>query len=195
MTRVIDDIHSSDIPEVKLASQQEFADILGVDRSTVTHAIRGKRLKNSVVKVGTRKKIMIYQGCVEWYLKKHIEKDRKTDLTPEIEKSRAVREHYRSLLTKQEYEVKSCQLVSVDEVAKKGAEICLAARRYLEDRREKDSFKLPLAENDFEARKLLRERDDGFLRELSQLKSVADAVLKGEGEDFGEEAEEEQSDD
>ena len=54
-----------------IVSQQEFADILGVDRTTVAHAIRTKRLETSIVKKGARKNIKVYDGCVEWYLKKN----------------------------------------------------------------------------------------------------------------------------
>lgn len=161
------------------ASPAEFARMLGVYKSTVTRAIREKRLRKSLVQEGDRTRIIVYEGCIEWYLKKQLSKDHKTKKPEEVEKSRARREYYKSLLTQLEYEVRTQQLVDVEEVAGKGAEICYGARKFLEDRREKDALAfLQIKDNPDKIRELIRERDDGFLLHLSQLKTVASQVLK-----------------
>ena len=46
-------------------SSQEFAEILGVNKSTVSRAIKTKRLEHSVIEIDGQVKILVYQGCVE----------------------------------------------------------------------------------------------------------------------------------
>lgn len=179
-----------------IVSQQEFADILGVDRTTVAHAIRTKRLETSIVKKGARKNIKVYDGCIEWYLKKNFEKGRFSPPDPKnIQQSKARSEFYKSLIKELEYKVMTGKCVPVDEVSIKGSAICLNARRYLEERRDQDALILPTFKDDFETRKLLRERDNGFLVRLSKLAQVGTDVAretmekykdKVSVEDFGE---------
>lgn len=162
----------------RTANVQEFADILGVDRTTVTKAISTKRLDKAIVKGSSPKRIEVFAGCVEWYLKKQVERDRYAQEDQDVKKSKARHEYYRSLLTKLEYEVKRGHLLPLEEVRQKGMEICLNARRYLDDRRDSDALVLPTFKDDFEARKILRDRDDRFMERLVELEKVGDEVSK-----------------
>ena len=74
---------------------------------------------------------------------------------------------------KQDYEVQTGLLVQVDEVAQIGSEICLKARQYLENSRDRDCYQIPKISSDFEARQFLKKRDDGFLNQIAGLKNVA----------------------
>ena len=168
-------------------SSQEFAEILGVNKSTVSRAIKTKRLEHSVIEIDGQVKILVYQGCVEWHLRKNFEKDRYTENSKEVAKSKARHEYYRSLLTKLEYEVKSGHLLPLEEVRQKGMEICTNARRYLDDRRDSDALILPTFKDDFQTRKLLRERDDKFMERLVELETVGDQIAKESAERYADE--------
>ena len=157
-------------------SATEFARILGVYKSTVSRAISEKRLKKSLKKEGSRYKILVFEGCVEWYLNKQLEKDRYASSPKDIEKSRARKEHYKSLLTKLDYEVRTGDLISFAEAVQKGQEVCIRARQLLENSRDKDCFKIPLISDDFDARKFLKERDDRFLKLLAEVNEELDKV-------------------
>ena len=160
----------------RLATALEFAEIVGVNKSTVSRAIKTKRLKHSLVKDHGQTKILIFEGCVEWHLKKNMEKDRYAKDEKDVAESKARHEYYRSLLTKLEYDVKSGQFIPVEDVRQKGMEICRNARRYLDDRRDRDALVLPTFKDDFEARQILRERDDHFMERLVELEKVGDEV-------------------
>lgn len=171
----------------RTASLQEFADILGVDRTTVTKAISTKRLEQSIVPRSSPKRIEIFSGCVEWYAKKQISKDRYAKDKKDIHDSKARHEYYRSLLTKLEYEVKRGHYLPLEEVRQKGMEICRNARRYLDDRRDSDALVLPTFNDDFESRKILKERDDAFMERLVELETVGDNVAHESAEKFADE--------
>ena len=117
----------------KTATVQEFAIILGVDRTTVTKAIASKRLDKSIVEGSSPKQIEIYEGCIEWYLKKHMEKDRFGKSNSDIAASKARHEYYRSLLTKLDYEIKTGEYIPFKDVGQAGAEIVLEAKQFLLD--------------------------------------------------------------
>jgi len=150
-------------------SSSEFAKILGVDKSTVSRAIKDRRLKSSLIKDGSRVKIMVYQGCIEWYLNKHLEKDRYSQDSKDFEASKCRREYFRSMLTKLEYQIKTGDVISFNEAAQAGAEVCHLARQMLENRRNIECYKVSAIKDDFEARKFLKERDEAFLKELAGL--------------------------
>ena len=171
----------------RTANVQEFADILGVDRTTVTKAIKSKRLEESIVKGSSPKRIEIFSGCVEWFTRKRLEYDRYAKDDMDVKESKSRHEYYRSLLTKLEYEVKSGYLLPLEEVRQKGMEICRNARRYLDDRRDSDALVLPTFKDDFETRKLLRERDDAFMERLVELETVGDQVAQESAEKFADE--------
>jgi len=162
-------------------SAAEFARILGVYKSTVSRAIREKRLKKSLKKEGARYKILIFEGCIEWYLNKQLEKDRYASSPIDIEKSRARKEHYKSLLTKLDYEVRTGDLISFAEAVQKGQEVCIRARQLLENSRDKDCFKIPLISDDFDARQFLKERDDRFLNLLAEINEEIEKVRDHSG--------------
>ncbi len=170
-------------------SSAEFAKILGVYKSTVSRAIKDKRLKNSLVKEGTRYKILIYQGCIEWYLNKNLEKDRYSKDSKDFEASKCRREFFRSMLTQLEYLIKTGDVISFNEAAQAGAEVCLAARQMLENRRDIECFQVPGIKDNFEARKFLKDRDEAFLRELACLSdSMVQIKEKAQNSEFSEEA-------
>ena len=171
----------------RTASIPELADILGVERSTVTKAISTKRLEQSIVPRSSPKRLEIFAACIEWYTKKQVSKDRYVKDKMDIQDSKARHEYYRSLLTKLEYDVKSGHLLPLEEVRQKGMEICRNARRYLDDRRDSDALHLPTFKDDFESRKLLRERDDAFMERLVELETVGDQVAQESAERFADE--------
>jgi hypothetical protein len=62
------------------ASIREFARIIGVDHAAVSRAVTGgDRLRNSVVDEDGRKRIIIFDGCLEWHHNKHHRKDNRKD--------------------------------------------------------------------------------------------------------------------
>jgi hypothetical protein len=62
------------------ASIREFARIIGVDHAAVSRAVTGgDRLRNSVVDEDGRKKIIIFDGCLEWHHNKQHRKDNRKD--------------------------------------------------------------------------------------------------------------------
>jgi len=176
----------------EIVSLSRFADILGVHRSSVSKAISSNRLVKSIVIENGKKFIHVYLGCVEWHQHKEHTKDRAVPESEEIQNSKARREYYRSLQAKQDYEVQTGLLVQVDEVAQMGAEICLKAKQYLENSRDRDCYQVPKITSDFEARKFLKKRDDGFLNQISGLETVAKTISEATtaiqlGEDIDEE--------
>ena len=167
---------------------KEFADIMGVDRTTISKAIATKRLDKSVV-VGEngKPKITIYDACVEWFLKKNMSKDRHDSEQLDIGKSKARHEHYRSLLTQLEYEIKTAQYIPFKEVGQAGAEIVLIAKQHLLDSRYKHALSLLPITDTFDMENEIKKRDFEFLTMLSKLKDVGKKVsekssLTGKGE-------------
>jgi hypothetical protein len=66
--------------EKQSASIREFARIIGVDHAAVSRAVKGgDRLRNSVICEGGKKRIVIYDGCLEWHHNKDHRKDRRRD--------------------------------------------------------------------------------------------------------------------
>lgn len=66
----------------KIASIREFARIVGVDHAAISRAVKGgDRLRNSVVGEEGKKKIIIFDGCLEWHHNKHHRKDTRKDQT------------------------------------------------------------------------------------------------------------------
>ncbi|MFK7822774.1 MAG: hypothetical protein AB8G05_01355 [Oligoflexales bacterium] len=180
---------TSQLRNGKAVSSMEFAEILGVNKSTVSRAIKSKRLEHSLVKADGQIKILVYEACVEWHLRKNFEKDRYAEDSKDVAESKARHEYYRSLLTKLEYDLKSGHVVPVEEVRQKGMEICLNARRYLDDRRDSDALVLPTFKDAFESRKILRGRDDGFMERLVKLETVGDEVAQETAEKIAAEVE------
>lgn len=167
-------------------SVKDFARIVGVDESAVYHAMRRGRLKKSVFKTENRKRILNYEGCIEWFIKKNTSKDRTVQDDSDIEDSRKRKEFFQSLITKLDYRLKSGQLVSISEAAKLGSQVCLAARRKLEETRDQDCYKFSKIKDEGEARDLLRARDDAFLDELTKLPEVIGNISKNLREVAGE---------
>lgn len=157
-------------------SLSRFAEIIGVDRAAVTAAVKRKRLSKSIIFKFGKKKIHVLSGCIEWHLKKDYSMDRTIPDTEYIKESKSRREYYRSLQAKLEYERQIGLLVEVDEVAQAGAEICLKARQYLENSRDRDCYQIPKIFTDFEARQFLKKRDDRFLNQISALTSVTQSI-------------------
>lgn len=157
-------------------SPSRFAEIIGVDRAAVTAAINRKRLIKSVILKFGKKRIHVLSGCIEWHANKECSMDRTSPDTEYIKESKSRREYYRSLQAKLDYERQIGLLVEVDEVAQAGAEICLKARQYLENTRDRDCYHIPKIMTDFEARQFLKKRDDGFLHQISGLTSVAQNI-------------------
>ena len=160
----------------EIVSLSKFAEILGVHRSSVSKAINSRRLSKSIVTENGKKLVHVFSGCVEWNQNKEHAKDRAVPESEDVQNSKARREYYRSMQAKQDYEVQTGLLVQVDEVAQIGAGICLKARQYLENSRDRDCYQIPKISSDFEARKFLKKRDDGFLNQIAGLKNVAKDV-------------------
>jgi hypothetical protein len=104
-------------------SFREFARIIGVDHSVVCRAVKRGRLSKSVVGEGERKKVVIYDGCLEWRDNKDHSKDRgngvraKTDLPDDImpiEMSVAIEKHFSALTKQLEYLKEAGDLISID---------------------------------------------------------------------------------
>lgn len=159
-------------------SIKDFASLVRVDESAVYHAIRKGRLGKAVIRVGSKKRILVYEGCVTWFIKKNASKDRTKQDDEDIEASRKRKEFFQSLIVKLEYQIKSGQLVSIQEAGKIGSEVCLAARRRLEETRDQDCYKLMEINNDNEARCFLKARDDAFLKELANLPEMIERLRK-----------------
>ena len=157
-------------------SVKEFSLIVQVDETAIYHAIRKGRLTRSVVLKGNKKKILVYEGCIEWFIKRNSSKDRTKQDDEDIEESRKRKEYFQSLITKLDYKVKSGQLVSIQEAGKIGSEVCLAARRRLEESRDRDCYRLPEIKNSDEARDFLKARDNDFLNELSNLPDLVSQI-------------------
>jgi hypothetical protein len=62
------------------ASIREFARIIGVDHAAISRAVKGgDRLRKSVVDEDGKKKIIIFDGCLEWHHNKDHRKDSRRD--------------------------------------------------------------------------------------------------------------------
>jgi hypothetical protein len=62
------------------ASIREFARIIGVDHAAVSRAVKaGERLRYSVVNEDGKKRIIIFDGCLEWQHNKDHRKDNRKD--------------------------------------------------------------------------------------------------------------------
>lgn len=157
----------------EIVSPSKFAEILGVHRSSVSKAINNRRIFKSIVTANGKKLVHVFSGCIEWHNNKEHAKDRAVPESEDMQNSKARREYYRSMQAKQDYEVQTGLLVQVDEVAQIGSEICLKARQYLENSRDRDCYQIPKISSDFEARQFLKKRDDGFLNQIAGLKNVA----------------------
>ena len=162
----------------KAVSAMEFADLIGVNKSTVSRAMKSKRLEHSLVEEDGQTKILVYQGCVEWHMRKQIEKDRYAKDEHDVAASKARHEYYRSFLTKLEYEVKTAQYIPFKEVGQAGAEIVLEAKQYLLDSRYKHALKLLPIADAFDMEKAIKERDHEFLKTLAKLKEVGKQVAE-----------------
>lgn len=115
----------------------EFAQILDVDISAVSRAISRGRLKKSIIMDGDRKKIVVYDGCIEWRDTKNHSKDRGNgvqaacDLPEEImpvEVSVSIDRHYSALIKKIEFLRETGELISVDKFRTEAFQSARAAR-------------------------------------------------------------------
>lgn len=115
----------------------EFANILGIDQSSVSKAIARGRLKKSVVIDGLKKRIIVYDGCIEWRDNKDHSKDRGNgvrvnaelgdDVMP-IEVSVALERHFSALLKQLDFHRESGELISIDKYRVEAFQIARATR-------------------------------------------------------------------
>jgi hypothetical protein len=118
-------------------SLSDFAKILDVSPSAVTRAISNGRLRKSVVIDGDKKRIVVYDGCLEWRDTKQHSKDRgngvqaATDLPEDImpvELSVSIDRHYTALMKKVEFLRETGELTSADKFRQEAFMAARAAR-------------------------------------------------------------------
>ncbi|HYX32830.1 MAG TPA: hypothetical protein VE954_06925, partial [Oligoflexus sp.] len=106
-------------------SIREFARIVGVSHPVVLTAIKaGKRLPTAVISEEGKPKILVYEGCVEWYQNKDHRKDRRLGepsqtLPPDGQEmdppdSNKMQRHYDALLSKVTFMKETGTLTTVD---------------------------------------------------------------------------------
>ncbi len=106
-------------------SIREFARIVGVSHPVVLTAIKaGKRLPTAVISEEGKPKILVYEGCVEWYQNKDHRKDRRLGepsqtLPPDGQEmdppdSNKMQRHYDALLSKVSFMKETGTLTTVD---------------------------------------------------------------------------------
>jgi hypothetical protein len=122
------------------ASIREFARIIGVDHAAISRAVKGgDRLRKSVVDEDGKKKIIIFDGCLEWHHNKHYRKDTRKDqprtpagnASPGImprEVSSDLDSHYSALIKQVEHGRLTGQLMPAARFQQEAAECFRACR-------------------------------------------------------------------
>ncbi len=101
----------------------EFARIVGVDHAAVSRAIkRRERLNRSLIDRDGKTRIVIFDGCVEWYLYKDHRKDRRqsetigssSDTLMEPSEAIKLQRHFDAMMTMLDFSKEAGQLVPKD---------------------------------------------------------------------------------
>ncbi|MDQ3234200.1 MAG: hypothetical protein M3Q07_20530 [Pseudobdellovibrionaceae bacterium] len=118
-------------------SLSDFANIIDVDPSAITRAISRGRLKRSVVMDGDRKKIVVYDGCLEWRDSKNHSMDRGNGVRADadlgdnimpIEVSTAMDRHYTALIKQLLFLKDAGELISIDKFRTESFQTARATR-------------------------------------------------------------------
>ncbi len=159
----------------------EFARIVKVDPSAITHALRGgQRLVQSPVQVDGKTRIKIFEGCLEWQLNKDHRKDRRPDASPHVSQatdseemepveSNKIQRHYEALQAKISFEREAENLTSIDKFKSEAFTVGRTTRDnllYLPNESEREFKRLM---TDFIRRNLGDERIAEFSKDLGEL--------------------------